>query len=565
MPASHLKTLGSTIEILMFMLNPPNYHIWDPSMIIHGVVTHNKFLDKNANIMFHAWTLAGNDYISIKEWIKYFHFNPLNLSVEQVLLCCADRGAGSCIDHPSIKDSKIAPNLRVNNAACKGNTLDDAWFQLYTAGTVSSYCMKYNLQSYKHQRIPSCLELQGPGFSYCSGALPLSHWNRKELNKLLLNSAKSNTLPFTPQLAQNKIDPKKTIHLPQWVDPILFIFKSMKPYKVAFPGLSNEKVIKRELYAHGPVTTAMTIYEDFEIDFANPAQNAGGRNWKKGDKIKNLIYAPKPKQAVVGGHAIMITGWGVYQGKYPYWIILNSWGVNWGHGGMPPKNNHQAPPIRLFLKNKKAMGEGYFWIKRGNNTCGIESNAVVANANIDNIVYNPESNTRIPEVKYNKYGQFMYEPEPLKAGGQWNYPFGIRSQYDPPSPFTLKWPENIKRPIYTLGTLSKDLNIKDTNLEIDSPHALHKLLHSKPDYKVLKYVPYGGTGPLANKLEKNPPKTAPIVLIDEEFVQVYEYEGGKFKILRGIWGSTPKKHAKGEQVKIFPYQNLDSKQLKTKE
>jgi len=48
----------------------------------------------------------------------------------------------------------------------------------------------------------------------------------------------------------------------------------------------------------------------------------------------------------VGGHAIVIVGWGVKDGL-PYWLIRNSWGVNWGDGG-------------------------HFRVRRGTNECGIE-------------------------------------------------------------------------------------------------------------------------------------------------------------------------------------------------
>ena len=557
------------------MLNPPNYPIWSPYVILKYIMQNfkNKYggtIDKYAEIGFNRWTLRSHqDYISFQDWVKYFHMRPLDLSVEQVVICCATRGAGSCITHPP-KEAEI-PNLRPNNQACKGNTLNDAWYQLYTAGTVSSDCMKYSLQDYKKQKIPSCLELQGPGYSYCSGALPMGHWSQKELDQQLINSAKSNTLPFTTEIAQawnnGKIDPKITsIHKPQWTTPILFIFKAKEPYTVKAQKdkktgltLNNEEVIKRELYENGPVTTALTVYYDFEEEFGNPQGNAGGRDWKEGDKLSNLIYTPQPNQDVIGGHAVLITGWGTYKKKHPYWIIQNSWGIKWGHGGFPKKDAKYGPPWQRFFKTKKGkekgIGEGYFWIKRGGDTCGVESRVVVAKANIDNIIYDPKPNKTIPTTKYNEYGKFMYEPKPLEAGGQWNYPFGVLSQYDPPSAFTLKWPDNKKRPIFTLGTLSSKMSAKDITIDLDSPK-LQELLK----YRV-NYPTYTGVGSLAEKHNKKPPKSAPIVLIDDEFVQVYDYDGGKFKILRGVWSSTPQSHVKGSKVQIFPYQSLNASKI----
>merc|ERR1711915_557303 len=47
-----------------------------------------------------------------------------------------------------------------------------------------------------------------------------------------------------------------------------------------------------------------------------------------------------------GGHAVKIIGWGTENGV-DYWLVANSWNTSWGM-------------------------DGYFKIKRGRNTCGIE-------------------------------------------------------------------------------------------------------------------------------------------------------------------------------------------------
>ena len=123
----------------------------------------------------------------------------------------------------------------------------------------------------------------------------------------------------------------------EWAAPNLFIFLANKPYTVEKQGsLSNEEVIMREIYLNGPVTTGMAIYEDFEFEFADVQGNKGGMNWKKGDSIDKLIYNHKSGDITqLYGHAVIITGWGEYKdnkGKlYKYWIILNTWGLDWGH------------------------------------------------------------------------------------------------------------------------------------------------------------------------------------------------------------------------------------------
>lgn len=58
--------------------------------------------------------------------------------------------------------------------------------------------------------------------------------------------------------------------------------------------------------------------------------------------------------ALMGGHAIKITGWGV-DGTTAYWKIANSWNPYWGENG-------------------------YFRIVRGTDECGIEDDVVATAA-----------------------------------------------------------------------------------------------------------------------------------------------------------------------------------------
>ena len=62
------------------------------------------------------------------------------------------------------------------------------------------------------------------------------------------------------------------------------------------------------------------------------------------------IYKCNGKGPQVGGHAIIILGWGEEKGE-KYWIIRNSWGPTWGD-------------------------KGYFKMVRGENNCGIEENVM---------------------------------------------------------------------------------------------------------------------------------------------------------------------------------------------
>ncbi|KAL9652553.1 hypothetical protein ABK040_000123 [Willaertia magna] len=91
-------------------------------------------------------------------------------------------------------------------------------------------------------------------------------------------------------------------------------------------GIRGAAAIQNEIIANGPVQSGFTVYEDF-------------MSYKSG------VYTHKTGKQL-GGHAIKIIGWGVLNGV-DYWIIANSWGTDWGING-------------------------YFYMKRGTNECGVE-------------------------------------------------------------------------------------------------------------------------------------------------------------------------------------------------
>ncbi|KAH7818355.1 putative cathepsin B [Monocercomonoides exilis] len=93
---------------------------------------------------------------------------------------------------------------------------------------------------------------------------------------------------------------------------------------------SNEESIRTEIMNNGPVTGVFTVYEDF-------------MTYKSG-----VYHHVSGKQ--LGLHAIKIVGWGEENGE-KYWKVVNSWNTDFGM-------------------------EGVFFIKRGRNECGIESNIV---------------------------------------------------------------------------------------------------------------------------------------------------------------------------------------------
>ena len=109
---------------------------------------------------------------------------------------------------------------------------------------------------------------------------------------------------------------------------------SFHKYKVAdFYQLDNVEDIQREIMINGPVEASFSVPKSFF-------------------SYMNGVYVPGPpsQDPIEGGHAIKILGWGVYgEEETPYWLCANSWGTGWG--GL----------------------DGFFMIKRGEDTCKIES------------------------------------------------------------------------------------------------------------------------------------------------------------------------------------------------
>lgn len=91
----------------------------------------------------------------------------------------------------------------------------------------------------------------------------------------------------------------------------------------------TEEDIMHEIQKQGPVQAVMEIFTDFFMYGSGVYQKT------------NLA-----RSTVAGYHAVRILGWGE-EGNLRYWIVANSWGSQWGEGGL-------------------------FRIKRGDNSCQIE-------------------------------------------------------------------------------------------------------------------------------------------------------------------------------------------------
>ena len=98
------------------------------------------------------------------------------------------------------------------------------------------------------------------------------------------------------------------------------------------------------IYKRGPVTIGFEVYHDF-MSYKSGIYH---HNYDLEDSQYGK-FAPFE----LTNHAVLVVGWGTSDMGDKYWIVKNSWGPEWGQ-------------------------DGFFWIKRGNDECGMESMAVEA-------------------------------------------------------------------------------------------------------------------------------------------------------------------------------------------
>ena len=197
-------------------------------------------------------------------------------------------------------DINIDSNKKNETFGCSGETLINTWQFLYRVGVPEDSCLSYGDQEDDDKTVSNNLTLTNEINQTCS-----------ELTK--------NSYDYCPT---NK--------------KIMVSHKAGGYYYV-----KGELNIRKDIYHWGPCTTGIMLYQDF-IDW----DGIGIYEWDK-------------KSASVGGHAVVIIGWGEENGKL-YWIVRNSWGEEWGD-------------------------KGYFKILRGVNHCEIEENVFVGFPNIPGV------------------------------------------------------------------------------------------------------------------------------------------------------------------------------------
>ncbi len=269
-----------------------------------------------------CWAFASTDMLASRFNIQSRGLLNINLSQTKLILCDL-RGGELLVDHPELpqfafRASKEA-SLSIGTNACKGNSLLDACRYLYEIGTCTEECIPYdetinieigdfqkigsfNRESAAATQLPLCSSVAGPLGDMCIGT-------------------------YMDDITGEEVGTPERFYRAYHFYTLYGIPGVLKNQK------GGDEQIIREIWRWGPVATGIRVYPDFYTF----------------DAAKD-IYKWNGKGPQVGGHAIVIIGWGEENGV-KYWIIRNSWGKKWGDNG-------------------------YFRMIRGNNNCGIESNVV---------------------------------------------------------------------------------------------------------------------------------------------------------------------------------------------
>jgi hypothetical protein len=92
--------------------------------------------------------------------------------------------------------------------------------------------------------------------------------------------------------------------------------------------------IKTDIMYYGPVTASFYVTKDFMEYWSKIKRNPSLTDFSKNDPDVP-VYKPNPLNPDdrMGGHAVVITGWGIAKDGTKYWEVRNSWGENTGDGG----------------------------------------------------------------------------------------------------------------------------------------------------------------------------------------------------------------------------------------
>ena len=127
------------------------------------------------------------------------------------------------------------------------------------------------------------------------------------------------------------------------------------------------ETVKQEIFNNGPVVGCFHVFNNFR---------SGDFSATEGVYLENYIYgkggqatfvdpndpdSPTSGKNWAGAHAVAIVGWGETEKGVKYWIVRNSWSVNWGDGGFfkiafygeDPKTSNQHSSLDKATVSRK--------------------------------------------------------------------------------------------------------------------------------------------------------------------------------------------------------------------
>jgi len=288
---------------------------WDDAMI-HKI-----------NALKVGWRAGRNHFFGSLQHAKRLQGAVLNSKNPLEQLSPKERGVRSGATPPVTFDS------RKNWPGCIGAVMNQAecgacWAFGCTESLSDRFCIHSN--STIHVSLsPLDLVTCDRGSDGCEGGDPSQAWRYTQVTGVVTYACSpyNKTIPTCPPAQQPCL---KFVPTPPCNQTCAdgSIWTQSKHFSDKIYGIADNIVdIQQEIMTNGPVEAAFSVYSDFLTYKSGVYKHTSG--------------------SYVGGHAVKIIGWGVYQGE-DYWLVQNSWTPYWGL-------------------------DGYFMILKGVDECGIES------------------------------------------------------------------------------------------------------------------------------------------------------------------------------------------------